>query len=60
VRPPNAGASVAPNTTAFILTTMTVKSAALLSFVGTIVMTVLLVWNFVSKTFYKASSGGSP
>src|ERR1700722_12778636 len=33
---------------AFILTTMTIKSAALLAFVGTMVMTVLLVWNFVS------------
>jgi hypothetical protein len=27
---------------------MTIKNAALLAFVGTIVMTVLLVWNFVS------------
>ena len=27
---------------------MTLKSAALLAFVGTMVMTVLLVWNFVS------------
>jgi hypothetical protein len=27
---------------------MTLKSAALLAFVGTMVMTVLLMWNFVS------------
>ena len=29
--------------------TMTLKSAALLALVGTILMTVLLVWNFVSN-----------
>ena len=28
---------------------MTLKNAALLAFVGTILMTVLLVWNFVSN-----------
>lgn len=32
---------------AFILLFMTLKNAALLAFVGTMVMTVLLVWNFV-------------
>ena len=36
-----------PTSTAFILTTMTLKSAALLALVGTMLMTVLLVWNFV-------------
>jgi hypothetical protein len=29
--------------------TMTLKNAALLALIGTIVMTVLLVWNFVSN-----------
>jgi hypothetical protein len=33
----------------FILTIMTLKNAALLALVGTILMTVLLVWNFVSN-----------
>jgi hypothetical protein len=32
---------------AFILPTMTLKNAALLALVGTILMTALLVWNFV-------------
>jgi hypothetical protein len=32
---------------AFILTIMTLKNAALLALVGTILMTVLSVWNFV-------------
>jgi hypothetical protein len=31
----------------FILPTMTLKNAALLALVGTILMTALLVWNFV-------------
>jgi hypothetical protein len=34
---------------AFILLSMTPKNAALLALVGTILMTVLLVWNFVSN-----------
>ena len=38
-----------PTPAAFILLSMTLKSAALLAFVGTMVMTVLLVWNFVSN-----------
>jgi hypothetical protein len=37
-----------PTATAFILPTMRLKNAGLLAFVGTMVMTVLLVWNFVS------------
>ena len=37
-----------PTLAAFILTTMTPKNAALLAFVGTLLMTALLVWNFVS------------
>ena len=31
---------------------MTLKNAALLALVGTILMTVLLVWNFVSNVIY--------
>ncbi len=37
-----------PTPTAFILLSMTLKSAALLALVGMMVMTILLVWNFVS------------
>jgi hypothetical protein len=36
-----------PTLPAFILPTMTLKNAALLALVGTILMTALLVWNFV-------------
>jgi hypothetical protein len=31
---------------------MTLKNAALLAFIGTILMTALLVWNFVSNVVY--------
>ena len=31
---------------------MTLKNSALLALIGTIVMTVLLVWNFVSNVVY--------
>jgi hypothetical protein len=34
---------------AFILQPMTLKNAAMLALVGTIVMTVLVVWDFVSN-----------
>jgi hypothetical protein len=44
--------SVAPDTTSVHTPTMTLKNAALLSLVGTMVMTVLLVWDFVSKVVY--------
>jgi hypothetical protein len=36
-----------PTPRAFILPTMTLKNAALLAFIGTVLMTVLLVWIFV-------------
>jgi hypothetical protein len=41
-----------PALPAFILLSMTLKNAALLALVGTILMTVLLVWNFVSNVIY--------
>ena len=40
-------ARVAPDSTSIHTPVMTLKNAALLALVGTIVMTVLLVWNFV-------------
>ena len=42
-------ARVAADTTSVHTPTMTLKNAALLALVGTILMTVLLVWNFVSN-----------
>ena len=45
----NAGATVAPDPRGVHTPTMTLKNAALLALIGTIVMTVLLVWNFVSN-----------
>jgi hypothetical protein len=44
--------SCTPALPAFILLSMTLKNAALLALVGTILMTVLLVWNFVSNVIY--------
>ena len=41
------GAGVAADTTSVHTPTMTLKNAALLALIGTILMTVLLVWNFV-------------
>src|SRR5450755_4724617 len=38
-----------PTTTSVHTPIMTLKSAALLALIGTILMTVLLVWNFVSN-----------
>ena len=40
-------ADVAPDTRSGHTPTMTLKNAALLALIGTILMTVLLVWNFV-------------
>jgi sterol desaturase/sphingolipid hydroxylase (fatty acid hydroxylase superfamily) len=40
---------VAPDTRSVHTPTMTLKNVALLALVGTILMTVLLVWNFVSN-----------
>ncbi len=40
-------AEVAPDTGNVHTPTMTLKNAALLALIGTILMTVLLVWNFV-------------
>jgi hypothetical protein len=50
-RQPRGGAvaRVAPDTNSVHTPTMTLKNAALLALVGTILMTVLLVWNFVSN-----------
>jgi hypothetical protein len=42
-------ASYSPTLAAFILLSMTLKNAALLALVGTILMTILLVWDFVSN-----------
>ena len=42
-----ARARVASDTRSIHTPTMTIKNAALLAFVGTMLMTVLLVWNFV-------------
>jgi hypothetical protein len=42
-------ASCGPTLWAFILLSMTLKNAALLALIGTMVMTVLLVWHFVSN-----------
>jgi hypothetical protein len=50
VSPPTPEPELRPTPTAFILLSMTVKSAALLAFVGTMLMTVLSVWNFVIAT----------
>jgi hypothetical protein len=44
---PNAEARVAAATGSVHTPTMTLKNAALLAFIGTVLMTVLLVWNFV-------------
>jgi hypothetical protein len=41
------GLRLRPTPTASILTSMTLKNAALLALVGTILMTILLVWNFI-------------
>jgi hypothetical protein len=46
------GATVAPDARRVHTPTMTLKGAALLALVGTILMTVLLVWNFVSNVVY--------
>jgi hypothetical protein len=40
-------AKVAPNTSSVHTPTMTLKNAALLALIGTILMTALLVWQFV-------------
>ncbi len=42
-----AGAGVAADTSSVHTPTMTLKNAALLALAGTILMTALLVWNFV-------------
>ena len=44
---PKAGAGVADDTGNVHTPTMTLKNAALLALIGTILMTALLVWNFV-------------
>ena len=44
---PKAGAGVADDTGSVHTPTMTLKNAALLAMVGTILMTALLVWNFI-------------
>jgi hypothetical protein len=44
---PKAVAKVAPNTRSVHTPTMTLKNTALLALVGTILMTALLVWNFI-------------
>jgi L-asparagine transporter-like permease len=44
---PSAGARVAADTGGVHTPTMTLKNAALLALIGTVLMTVLLVWNFV-------------
>jgi hypothetical protein len=44
---PKAGARVADDTGNVHTPIMTLKNAALLALIGTILMTVLLVWNFV-------------
>ena len=44
---PKAAAKVAAHPPSVHTPTMTLKSAALLAFVGTVLMTALLVWNFV-------------
>jgi hypothetical protein len=41
------GARVATNSSSVHTPTMTLKNAALLALIGTILMTALLVWNFV-------------
>ena len=49
-------AGVAPVAHSIHTPSMTLKSAALIAFVGTMVMTVLLLWNFVS-TFLNVLRG---
>jgi hypothetical protein len=44
---PKAEAGLRSTFIAFILTTMPLKNAALLALIGTILMTIVLVWNFV-------------
>ena len=44
---PKAGARVADDTGSVHTPTMTLKNAALLALIGTVLMTVLLVWTFV-------------
>jgi hypothetical protein len=44
---PNTGAEVAPDTSSVHTPTMTLKNAALLALIGTILMTALLVWTLV-------------
>ncbi|PYX67788.1 MAG: hypothetical protein DMG78_26910 [Acidobacteria bacterium] len=44
---PNTGAEVAPDTASVHTPTMTLKGAALLALIGTILMTALLLWTFV-------------
>jgi len=45
---PKAGAGVAPGPSTVHTAAMTLKNAALLALIGTILMTALLVWSFVS------------
>jgi len=47
VEPEMEGARFAPNTGSVHNPTMTLKNAALLALIGTILMTALLVWTFV-------------
>jgi hypothetical protein len=56
---PKAGARVADDTGSVHTPTMTLKTAALLALFGTILMTVLLVWNFV-LTFLNVLRGLVP
>jgi len=54
---PKIGARVAADTASVHTPTMTLKNAALLALVGTILMTVLLVWNFVSNVLNNVLRG---
>lgn len=56
---PKAGAEVADDTSRVHTPTMTLKNAALLALIGTILMTILLVGNFVF-TFLNALRGLVP
>ena len=49
MRNDSALAAVAPDTCSVHTPTMTLKNAALLALIGTTLMTVLLLWNFVSN-----------
>ena len=53
------GATVAPDTDSGHTPTMTIKNAALLAVIGTILMTALLLWSFV-LTFLNVLRGLVP